>query len=42
MAEADWDTVVLGAGVLGCATAYHLKLADPDTLELGASSSPSR
>ncbi|UCC92398.1 MAG: FAD-binding oxidoreductase [Thermoplasmata archaeon] len=30
MAGDDWDTIVIGAGVLGSATAYHLKRADPD------------
>ncbi len=25
-----WDTVVVGAGVLGCATAMHIKSMDPD------------
>ena len=30
MADPEWDTIVLGAGVLGCATAYHLKRLDPD------------
>ncbi len=30
MDDVEWDTLVLGAGVLGCATAYHLKREDPD------------
>ncbi len=30
MAGEDWDTLVVGAGVLGCATAYHVQRADPD------------
>jgi glycine/D-amino acid oxidase-like deaminating enzyme len=30
MMEDEWDTIVIGAGVLGSATAYHLKRADPD------------
>jgi glycine/D-amino acid oxidase-like deaminating enzyme len=30
MSGEDWDTIVVGAGVLGSATAYHLVLADPD------------
>ncbi len=30
MTGEEWDTLVLGAGVLGSATAYHLKKADPD------------
>lgn len=30
MSGEEWDTLVLGAGVLGCATAYHLKRSDPD------------
>lgn len=30
MAGDDWDTLVVGAGVLGCATAYHVQRADPD------------
>jgi glycine/D-amino acid oxidase-like deaminating enzyme len=30
MADDEWDTIVIGAGVLGSATAYHLKRADPD------------
>jgi len=34
MAAAEWDTLVIGAGVLGSATAYHLKRADPDLLVL--------
>ena len=29
MAVLEWDTLVIGAGVLGTATAYHLKRADP-------------
>ena len=29
MAVLEWDTLVIGAGVLGSATAYHLKRADP-------------
>ena len=28
--DAEWDTIVLGAGVLGCAAAYHLKREEPD------------
>ena len=34
MAAAEWDTLVIGAGVLGSATAYHLLRADPDLLVL--------
>ncbi len=30
MTGEEWDTIVVGAGVLGCATAYHLKRTDPD------------
>jgi glycine/D-amino acid oxidase-like deaminating enzyme len=26
----EWDTIIVGAGVLGSATAYHLKRRDPD------------
>jgi len=30
MSGGEWDTLVVGAGVLGCATAYHVKRTDPD------------
>ena len=30
MADDEWDTLVLGAGVLGCATAYHVIRSDPE------------
>ena len=30
MTDLEWDTLVLGAGVLGCATAYHVMRSDPD------------
>jgi glycine/D-amino acid oxidase-like deaminating enzyme len=30
MSGDEWDTIVIGAGVLGSATAYHLMEADPD------------
>ncbi len=30
MTDPEWDTLVLGAGVLGCATAYHVMRSDPD------------
>ncbi|MCJ2540419.1 MAG: FAD-binding oxidoreductase, partial [Candidatus Thermoplasmatota archaeon] len=34
MVDDEWDTMVIGAGVLGSATAYHLLRADPDLLVL--------
>jgi glycine/D-amino acid oxidase-like deaminating enzyme len=30
MPDEEWDTLVIGAGVIGCATAYHIKRTDPD------------
>ncbi len=34
MSSRRWDTIVLGAGVLGCATAMHVKLQAPERLVL--------
>jgi len=34
MSSRVWDTVVLGAGVLGCATAMHIKLLAPESTVL--------